>query len=150
MFKMCCKMLVINVYYYTICKVPHRTIRKMKNICDGRCCRHSAQRAIKLMRDHSRQHAATRFYLANKTSTPTMDTHSQTYTLNVGHKESKQMVQLIHFCKQLTQQILCFLGPLQLQISWQLYNQLNKLSNQSLNNYLLKGVNRIYKDKIII
>ena len=58
------------------------------------------------------------------------DTHSETYAVRAGRKESKQTVQSIRSSKQPNQQNLCFLGSLQLQISLQLHNQLSQIKYQ--------------------
>ena len=50
----------------------------------------------------------------HKTSTNPTDTHSQTYTVRAGRKESKQTVQLNRSSEQPNQQFVCFLGLLQL------------------------------------
>ena len=50
---------------------------------------------------------------AQKQHTPT-DTHSQTYTVSAGRKESKHTVQSNRSSEQTDTQNLCFLGPLQL------------------------------------
>ena len=78
--------------------------------------------ALRQMRNHSRQRtAATRFCFCrpnqHKSSTNTTDIHSQTYTVSTIRKESKHTVQSSISSKQPNQQNLCFLGPLQLQIS---------------------------------
>ena len=87
--------------------------------------------ALRQTRDHSRQHtAATRFYFWRPTSIKTTDKHSQTYTVSAGRKESKQTVQSVRSFKQPNQQNLCFVDPLQLQISLELHNQLNQIRYQ--------------------
>ena len=70
------------------------------------------------------------FYSADQTCMNTMDTCSQTYIESMGRKESKQMVQSIRSSKQRNQQNLCFLSPLQLQISLLLHNQLSQIRHQ--------------------
>ena len=75
--------------------------------------------------------------------------HSQTYTVSRGRKESKQTVQLICSSKQPNQQNLFSRPSSTTDIIPQPIKS-NKISNQSLNNYLLNHVNRIYKSNIII
>ena len=67
------------------------------------------------------------FIFAEPASTKKTDTYSQTYTVSAGRKESMQTVQSIGSSKQPNEQNLCFLGPLQLQISLQLHNHLSQI-----------------------
>ena len=96
--------------------------------CSGRRYRHSA--ALQSHTDFSRKSTTTRFYSADNTSTSTTNARSQTYTVSASRKESKQIVQSIRSSEQPNQQNVCFLCPLQLQISLQLYNQLSKIRYQ--------------------
>ena len=86
-----------------------------------------------------------------KTSMSTTDTHSQTYTVSAGCKESKQTVQLNCSSKQPNQHFL-FPWPSS-TIDFATITQpikSNNISNESLDNYLLNHVNRICKIRIII
>ena len=58
-------------------------------------------------------------------------THSQTYTVSAGRKESKQKVQSNRSSKQPNHPNLCFLGLLQLQVSLRLHNQLSQIKYQT-------------------
>ena len=69
------------------------------------------------------------FIFADQTNMKTTDTHSQTYTVNAGHKESKQTVQSICSSKQPNQQNL-FPWPSSTAGSLQLHNQLNQIKCQ--------------------
>ena len=121
----------------------------------GRCCRHSASHSGKWETTAGSVQQLQDFFFfffcrpnQHKTSMNATDTRSQTYTVRAGRKESKQTVQSNLSSTQPNQ--LNLFPRSSATIDFATITQpikSNNISNESLDNYLLNHVNKIYKSR---